>query len=200
MSKKLILVGAATAVFGSAAFANTQTFTAFNDYDHGILNPGVYLTSTGFLGVSSFSDTFNLTTDGFVPGVDVAVSGSAYFDITDYVNPGDKDRISVDLGSIDELSHGQVHDYTFSFNTAGGTSDLDILADINLDGELDYTVSATKGDFFLSDADLSVQAVVPVSGNGNGDARVPDGASTFGLLSFGLAGLTSLARKYSGAK
>jgi hypothetical protein len=125
------------------------------------------------------SDTFDLTTVGFVVGTDTAVSGSAYFDVTDYLNPNNRDRISIDLG--DMTASGQVLDYSFA------SLDLNILATIDASGMLGYTITATKGDFFVNDASLTVDASAQ---------SVPDGASTVALLGIALLGLSAAARKF----
>jgi hypothetical protein len=184
----ITLTGIALLGLGTTAVAGTETFTADNDYAKIVL-PGIHLSAAGILGVKEVDDTFDLTADGFVPGVDTAISGTAYFDVTDYANLNSREKISIDLGSISEITSGTVEDYSFNFDSSGGSSDLTILADINADGLLNYTVTATKGDFFLDDAELQVEATVPGGAGGISGNAVPDGFSTAALLGLGLLGI-----------
>jgi hypothetical protein len=187
MLGKGILVGIATLALGGVTFADTQVFTAINDYTDGGANLGPHLSATGH--TQSLTDTFDLTADGFVPGVDTAVAGLAFFDLTDFVDPLNRDRVSIDLGSIDPTGGGAVGDYLFTFSALGGADALSILADINADGTLDYEITATRGDFYVDGAELDVRATVP------GPASVPDGGATMTLLGMGLFGVSVAGRK-----
>jgi len=170
-----------TASLALAGSARADTITVENNYDSTFPYLGYYLTSWGILGPNSLSDVFDLTTQGFVVGVDEATGGTAIFDVTDYLNPGNRDRISIDLDSI-QTEGGKVQDYTFA------TLDVGVLASINDDGTLDYTITATNGDFFVNDAILQVD-LDPAPD------PAPDAASTVALLGAVLVGLPIAARR-----
>ena len=177
-----IVTVTACLALGNSAFATTETFAAFNNYDTGFFHPGDHLDAVGFLGKKMLTDTFDLTSDGFLPGVDIAVSGTATFDILDLANRNNREKISIDLGSISEVAGGQVQDYSVNFDSSD-LAGMTILTDINADGILGYTITATKGNFFVTDAELDVTATVP------------DGGATMALLGLGLLGLSGVARK-----
>ena len=188
---KLTLLGSVGAICAGAvctASAITQNFSDINTY-----SPAIQFNADG--GRTTFTDVFDLTANGFVPGTDIATSGKAIFNLSNG-GPGNSARVTIDLGSIAEVTGGFVQNYTFTF----GASDVSILTDINADGKISYTIVATAKHFQLDSAELDIVATVKDSTSSTTDTRVPDGGTTVALLGSSLVGISLLKRKFGIAK
>lgn len=129
-----------------------------------------------------FSYTHDLNDDGFVLGS--ALSGTLEIKVTD-----DKKGIDEWLGWESIMFVVEEFDFDtggFSFGS-GFYNELEVeaLAAINMDGELDVTVKSLYGDFWLGDSILSVNT-----------SEVP-GPGILGLFGIGLVGLGLARRKRS---
>jgi hypothetical protein len=185
------VLGLAAMALTSSAFATTETFSDSISYS-GLLGLGRHLDSLGIVGSKSLSGEFDLTSDGFAPGTDIALSGDASFEIDNLVNGIFlKNKMKISLDGITEYNstiNQGVQSFDFSFDDTG--SGITILADVNADGLLDFTINATRGDFFVTEADLNVLATVP------DPVTAPDGGVTILLFGAGLIGLAAAARKF----
>jgi hypothetical protein len=131
----------------------------------------------------SYTGTFTLA--GYNPAVEQIASASVTFDLWD---AGYFDHESYKV-TIDDLTlSGGSFFWNLSFGSGlFGTA----LADLNADGILSYTVSATSGSFWLNTATINAESVaieVPTH-------NVPDQGLTVAFLGLGLLGLATLKRK-----
>lgn len=178
MKKSLLL--AATVLLGSLLPSTATLYYDLNTY--GAF--GRQVTTSSPL-VDSFSITFDTAGEE-------AVWGEAIFLLAD----ADKatEQFSIQLGNFTGFDSGKIDDVTvfgITFELAGGGV-ASLLGDINDDGELNYTISATSGNFNVLLAKLAVSTVHSTSGGSN---SVPDGGLTLALLGSSLLGLYAFRRK-----
>lgn len=178
MKKSLLL--AATVLLGSLVPSTATLYFDLNTY--GLL--GRQVTTS-----SPLVDSFNISFD---TAGEEAVWGEATFLLAD----ADKaqETFSIQLGGFAGFDSGKIDDLTvfgITFELAGGGV-ASLLGDINDDGELNYTISATSGNFNVLSAKLAVSTVRSTSGGSN---RVPDGGLTLALLGASLVGLYASRRK-----
>lgn len=177
---KKILMLAATVLIGSLVSTTAALYEDINSY--GLL--GRQVTTERAL-----VDSFNIAFD---TAGEEAVWGEAVFLLAD----ADKaqEEFSIQLGGIERLDSGKIDDATafgITFELAGGGV-ASLLGDINADGILNYTISATSGNFNVLWARLVVST--DQSGSQSG-SRVPDGGLTLALLGTSLLGLYAFRRK-----
>lgn len=125
----------------------------------------------------------NVYSDGYNPATEFVTAAEAFFFITDDSFFDGRERYSIDLGGV--FSTGNA-----AFNLVLGSVSLTGVADLSIDGIINYTVSSTQGDFMLWNAGLRA-TVATVGGQ-----PVPDAGSTLALLGLGILGLVT-ARKSS---
>jgi hypothetical protein len=129
----------------------------------------------------SYTGQFDLTGYGFNPNTQDINSAVATFTLWDTPVLGGSEGYRITVDGITTASGG-----SFSgFITLGGAVTGTLLGNLNDDGILDYTVTATSGVFWLLDANLTAEAT----------NSVPDGGTTLGLLGLGFLGIVYLRRK-----
>ena len=171
----------ATAALVALAFAGTaQAITLTVEYTTDVKFDDNHLTATG---------TFDLTASPtapsyFSPALQDITAATATFVFDD------KDgyySIDVNLGSYDFKSQSEIHaDITFS-----DTLTANMLFDLNTDGKISYTITASSmggNDEFRLD---SAKLVATVENQTN---SVPEGGSTIALLGAGFAALGLFSR------
>ncbi len=175
-----LVAGAAVLAAGSSAYAISMTWTDVNTYQNLLLSSdGVPRTTK--------TDFWDITSDGFVPGTDIATAAEATFTLTDNDPNAETVRIRVPY-NVGYLVANGAFESTFTF----GLSSITVLADINADGILYYRVRAMSGDFYFNSASLTVNGERP---SPNDPTGVPDGGASVALLGMGLLGLGTLKRK-----
>lgn len=126
---------------------------------------------TAATSLNSYSGEFNIVEKGFVPGYHIVSAAGITFSLTDNTGVPVTKGFTIDLDG--KLSDSQ---YT-SFLVLGDTQvSIDLLASLNADGILSYSVTATSGDFLLESAKLCAEASEPSRVN-----PVPDTGSTLAL-------------------
>jgi len=137
----------------------------------------------------TFASEFDLTLDGFIPGYHEVLEAEVTFAFADGSTPDGDEIVSIvlDLESIAELTDIEVdgsHLTGFDFYTYSLPVSGTLMASLNDDGKLAYSVTITEGLAFLKEARL--------------DARgVPDSGSSMALLGIGLLALFSARRKFN---
>lgn len=132
-------------------------------------------------GHESYTGTFDIAAQGYVPGGQGSTIHSAYasFIFRDYLRQaGDDDEVTIDLGNA---LFAAASDIEFALLTVGNSLTLGLIADLSADGKLDFTITAVDGAFLFKGGSLT--------------ATVPDGAWTVSLLGMGLLGLAAVRRK-----
>ncbi len=124
---------------------------------------------------ASFSDTFDLTTQGFTVGSFTATSGTAVFDLSTGAGNQGNYKVTIDLATDKVVDKGGLLDYSFTL-TSG------LLGDVNADGKLTFTLLQDNSSvfYYLNSATLTVNADAVRTGSGIPSA--PDGGATAMLL------------------
>lgn len=153
---------------------------------------------TGTFEISS-DDGDGLNQTGFAPGSEQVTAAVAIFHLWDDYKTEDKtegETVTINLGSENLLSASS-NGYVFGFfGLVGGFANVNMLIDLNSNGELAYSVESTSGDFYLNFAKLVAHTTEgnPGSTGGGGD-RVPDGGATLAFLGLSVIGLACARRK-----
>jgi len=177
--------------FASAAFAALCLASASQaitwTVQHGTtVNNGTYLDFL-YSGDTTYSNTFNLGTVGFIAGIHEITSGEMAFYFADDENDGPEYvRFTFENGAFGPYgdyevngSHGGGFDtVNFTISSPSGIASLQ-------DGLFQYTVRRVSGDTYLKGAVLTAYGH---------RKQVPDGGATFALMALGLGGLVA-ARK-----
>ena len=136
------------------------------------------------------SGTFNISAGdgtglaGYKPETQQVTSASAQFVIRDETFLDGEERFVISLS--DSTWNGNAF-AAFLNVDLGSTGTL--LLQLSDDGEIAYTVSASKGDFILVSATLEALADKRVA--------VPDSGTTLALLGLGLVGVGALRRRHA---
>jgi hypothetical protein len=172
---------AAAAMFGAVWNCSAITFT-----DLDVVN-----TKLSASGTATYASTFNIKDDGFVPGyhkVDAAIISFWLADDGD--SAGEAFKISLDGFSSSSQTMQSQNAFTTYLLLGTTQVGIGLLASLNVDGVLDYRVTATYGDFWLKSAILIADAEIAPTSPGpgtSGGSSVPDTGSTLILSSIGLA-------------
>lgn len=137
--------------------------------------------------VSTYTSTFNIVDDGFIAGTHNVWAAGVTFWLADDGGFGDGGE-SFTINLFGDNNTFGTSQYT-TFLVLGVTQiGIDLLASLNNDGILTYSISATSGDFWLKSALLAAEATVtrPLEDS----QSVPDNGSTLILAAFALIGLT----------
>jgi hypothetical protein len=169
---KLVTVAVLVAGLGSARALTFQDLHTINQALNG--------------GHPSHAGTFNITTDGFNPALHVLTSATATFVFT--ATGASEKTVNILLAEQAFASQS----FTGNTTISDGVS-ASILANLQADGLLAYTVNRQDGNFTLVSAQLIANG--DRIGNGNGLPSVPDGGATVGLLGLALLGLAGLRRR-----
>ena len=130
---------------------------------------------------SSYTGEFTLPAPFTTAGWEV-ISARAYFKLWDAIS---SETWDIEFDGGDSQNGGSFGGFlTINFNPVASTT----LDELNLDGGVEYTVTANSGSFILKEAGLIAQ-IEERSNN------VPDGGATALLLGLGFAGMVGLRRK-----
>ena len=132
----------AALALGAVGAVNASVWTDVDAYN-------VLLTAGG--NPSSVQGTFNIVNDGFTPGVDTVTS--AVFTVFAYDDSLFDGPEAMNV-TLDNVTVGSQIDVNLILYQQFPVS-AQLIGDINADGTLSYTITATQGDFFLSLAELS---------------------------------------------
>jgi hypothetical protein len=160
-------------LLGIAATASSQ-----NSFADSLTDTITYSPSKTISHNNEFTDTFDITTQGFVVGTDVVSGGTASFDLSAGTGTSGNYKITIDLGTLAVVDNGGLQDYTFNLGP-GAVSDL------NADGKLDFTLFQNNSSmtYLLNSAELDLTYNVPANPNSQSPvASVPDASSTALLL------------------
>ena len=172
-------------VAGCLGVVTSQAVSMYDYTDHDILN--VVLAGTG----DSVKGEFNIVTGdgepldapGYDPISQTITEAIASFSLVSATG-GEDTKVSIDLGDL----FGE-HMVGLHFTTIGGAVGGLALADLDVDGILEYSINwVSGGPFMASDAILSANATR------RQPTDVPDGGATLGLLGLGLAAIGFGAR------
>lgn len=176
--KKIFLKLAVMSLLGFAAVSPAKAilFTDLNSINEKL---------TANSGTSTYAGTFNIVDDGFTPGYHSVWSAAiTFWLVDDFDREGESFTINLD-GSYNTSQ------YT-GFLLLGSTQvGIDLLTSLNTDGILNYSVTATTGDFWLKSSWLFAEATIPQGGG----ERVPDNGSTLILAAFALGALIIAQRR-----
>lgn len=176
------LASIAVAVLAGLGSANATVYSDVDDYSKLLgVDRGQQTTLYGEFNIVK-GDGGRLDRAGFQPGCETVTCGEAWFLFVDDQFCDKEEKVKVTLGS-DVLKGGG---FVWGFSFLGGAISGDLLADLNADGILKYTIKATKGDFYVKQAGLIVEAH---------KTCVPDGGTSLALLGLGLIGLAGFGRK-----
>jgi hypothetical protein len=177
-----------TTVVGGALLASSQFASAILYVDN---NPANVRLDADYLGGlnpfynPSYDGQFNLTGYGFNPTLQQIDHAVVTFTLGDLFG-SETYNISIESDSL--FSGGS---FTGLINL-GSDITGSLLADLNADGILNYTVSTTRGSFWLLNANLTAEASnfqsIPT-------ADVPDGGTSVALLGLGLLALAFVRTK-----
>jgi hypothetical protein len=174
ITKKILAIASGVALL-CAANANATLYVDNNGAD-------VWLNANN----QSYTGQFNLTDYGFNPATEQIVSANACFTLFDLFG-----RESYDI-LIDGTSLFSGGSFCGLINLRTGITGS-LLASLNVDGILNYTIQRTSGEFWLTNARLT--ASTGSNGGGCPNNRVPDGGTTMALLGLGILGLAAVRRK-----
>lgn len=122
--------------------------------------------------------------DGYDAATETVVDAWAFFTLTDDYDLS-SEQYKVDLGTELFKSGSSV---SWLFTLATGSVGVNGIIDLDADGKLSYSVSATSGDFKLINAGILAKA----------DARsVADSGTTLALLGLGFLGLVGYRRRFA---
>ena len=182
ISFKSSAIAAALAVLTQVASANPFVFV--DGHLQGNTGIGSYVKLEAW-GVSSYSNTWDISGQaGFSPYL-VFDSATAKFWFADDSNSDQDEFVTVNLGSVASwLNHTEVNGTFASYQLVAGDLNVSLLADIAVDGRLNYTVSVDSGDTYLKETQLTVHA------------HVPENGSTLALLGLALLGFGAVNRRW----
>lgn len=174
--KKLLSIAVGALMLGSAV--NAAVYTDFDNINR-LVN-----------GNNPYYGTFNIVTGdggaldhaGFNNATETVVSGLLEFTLWDDSLFDGSETFSINLDSSLFINGGA------AFAIVVDSLSADLVASLNADGILNYTVTATRGDFRLVNAGLTA-VTVPIRSN-----SVPDGGTSAVLLGLGLCGLAAVRR------
>lgn len=134
---------------------------------------------------NTYENTFNIRDDGFRPDEHEVWAAAITFwlsDDSDYWGESESFTINLD---------GTVSSSQFTTFLVIGTTQIgvDLLASLNEDGVLNYSVSATTGDFWLRKAMLVAVGDYTGPSQGGTPVSVPDHGTTIALLGVALSAL-----------
>ena len=212
--KKLLLLSISALCLNVMARASTFTFQDTVNYFGAnplpLLNPGLMMNAAHVVQLGTFnitpggsggdSVTINNRTggsgtgyvdkgvtyvdaDGFLVGAQRIAGGSVTFYFRDD-NDAPPESVRFELPSY--FNSGTVNLINRSVTLGQIGANVDIIADLDADGKLNFRVSRVTGDFFFDYARLNATAT-------------PDGGSTVMLLGCGLVALEGLRRKLQSA-
>ena len=127
---------------------------------------------------SSYTNTFNIVDDGYVPG-----SGLSSATVTFWVHDQTRHELADEIASVvldGEWFSNSPSNLPFANVAFGGNLGLNLLLALEANGTLSYTVTAVSGSLFLKRAELTA---------------VPDAGSTIMLLGLGLLGIIAARRR-----
>ncbi len=137
---------------------------------------------------NTFASEFDLTLDGFLPGEHEVLEAEVTFAFSDgYSSPDAGDEIvtiTLDFETISDLTNievGGTHVSGYDFFAYTLPVSGTLMASLNDDGKLAYSVTITEGNAWLKEARLDAYGV-------------PDTGSSLVLLGFGLLALVSIRR------
>lgn len=185
--------GLALAVHTASAIA----FTDINDYVTAQNPDGQYVSWNVF---DPFSDSFDIISDGYNPATMQVTSATVKFWFND--DDGDlwvpilgnlPDPVVIDLGALNLFDDGLLWGDLFAVDVALGTT-VDgqyvggsIIASLQ-DGDLSFRVHGVGADFYLTKAQLNVEAT---------STAVPDGGVTAAMLGLALMGTAAARRRFT---
>ena len=173
MKKSLALFSVCAALALSCGNASAAVFTDVDDWTDATIVLGLNRPQ------QSFTDNFNIVDDGYTPG-DHITSAFATFTVRDENrNEAEDESFVVELGGEYFTSGGPNIPFSVGV-TVGGSLIASLLVDLQTDGILWYTITATGGDFRFKVASLQ--------------ATVPDGGTTVGILGLGMLGVAGFRR------
>lgn len=184
MKNTLSAIASAVVISAASLSAAQIEITQFDATYGGDGGARVLLNST----TPSVSGTFDINPP-YIPGVDTinsAVLSFYYADDSSSSRDGDE-YVSITLDLTSWFSE-EVGENDSVVNTLTGS----FLTALRSDGVLNYTVTATTGDFYYEGAKLVVKYT-----EGARSQRVPDGGATLACLGMAFIGLAALKRKLS---
>ncbi|MCC6821338.1 MAG: VPDSG-CTERM sorting domain-containing protein [Verrucomicrobia subdivision 3 bacterium] len=176
MMKKILALAVGAALLGGSS-AMAITYQDNNPAD-------VWLNAFN----TSYSGQFTLA--GYNPGIETITSAVATFKLNDAFGGREGYNITVEANPF--LSGGSFATSLFGTITVGSGITGNILGILDATGVLDYTITRTSGEFWLTNARLVAQASTRT---GTNPTSVPDGGTTLAMLGMGLVGVFGLRRK-----
>lgn len=167
------------ALLGLVTFLAASPCSAIPFYDLDEINRR--LNASGSPSDRFHSDTFNILENGFVVGQHEVTAAFITFWLAD---DGDSQGEAFNINLSDILSTSQYATFLLVGTTEVG---VNLLATLNQEGILNYTVTATSGDFWLKKALLAATAnEISGSQGGGNPVPVPDLGSTLLLAGLGI--------------
>jgi hypothetical protein len=168
--KTLILVAAITLAAVASVKADPLTFTDNNPAD-------VYLVVVAH---PTYNGSFDLKPAGFVPGSMTVTSAYVVFTFWDLPLLGGSEAGNV-RWDLNNSLFGSFTSFSGEFTISGSLISGSLLGQLNANGVLDYTVIVTRGETWLTNANLT--------------ATVPERTTTALLVGLGAVAVAAVSRR-----
>lgn len=149
-----------------------------------------YLSGFNPLYNPSYTGGWDLLNEGYNPANETITSATATFKLNDANGGSESYTITIDGDAF--AAGGSFSTSLFGTISVGGAIGVDALLTLDTTGLLSYTITATRGIFWLTEAKLVADATGRAQPSPIG---VPDGGATLALLGFGLLGLLGASRR-----